>query len=449
MGPVKTRRKLLQNAAPVPRYTSYPTAQHFSARIGPAAYADWLGALPPRAKLSLYFHIPFCQSLCWYCGCTTKAAQRHDPVTSYLAVLAGEVAAVAARVPAGHEVAHIHWGGGTPNILTADDIRALNATIRGAFKIAQDAEFAVEIDPRHIEADQVAAFASAGVTRVSLGVQDFDPSVQEAINRTQSFDATKRAAELFREAGIASLNIDLVYGLPHQTRESVERTIEQVLTLDPDRIAVFGYAHLPARFSHQKLIDESVLPDVVERFGQSQRMARRLAAAGYVRVGLDHYARPRDALAAKPLKRNFQGYSTETADALLGFGASAIGQLPQGYVQNAVSSGEYAAKITSHGLATVRGLELTAEDGIRAFAIEKLMCDLVFSSAELICKFGAAALPIVEEADALVDSDREGFVERTADGFRVTEHGRPFVRTICSCFDAYLGQTPAQYSLAV
>jgi oxygen-independent coproporphyrinogen III oxidase len=449
MGPAATRKILLGNSAPVPRYTSYPTAQHFSPRIGSAAYADWLAHLPQHTKLSLYFHIPFCQTLCWYCGCNTKAVRRHEPVTGYLAVLAKEVASVAARVPADHEVAHIHWGGGTPNILSPDDIRQLDTTVRSAFKVAKDVEFGVEIDPRHIEAGQVAAFAAAGVTRVSLGVQDFDPAVQEAISRHQSFEDTKRAADLFRAAGVASVNIDLVYGLPHQTRESVERTIEQVLTLNPDRIAVFGYAHLPARFSHQKMIEDAALPDLVERFGQSQRMARRLAAAGFVRIGLDHYAQPHDPLAAKPLKRNFQGYTTEDAEVLLGFGASAIGQLPQGYVQNAVSTGEYTARINSNGLATVRGLELSPSDRIRAYVIEKLMCDLVFSSSELIYKFGQEALPLSEEADALVDSDREGLVERTADGFRVTERGRPFVRTICACFDAYLNHTPAQYSLAV
>lgn len=440
---------VMRHSNPVPRYTSYPTATHFSSDIGPLEYGDWLGEIPSRAKLSLYVHIPFCERLCWYCGCSTKAVNKYDPVKAYVGLLREEMSAVGALIPDDHKVTHIHWGGGTPNILRPADILSVAATIRRAFCVADDAEFAVEIDPRGIDACNVAAFAIAGVNRVSIGVQDFDVSVQEAINRQQSFETTKCAVDLFRAEGIGSVNVDLVYGLPHQTRTSVTRTIEQVLTLRPERIAVFGYAHIPSRMRHQVVIDEASLPDVVERFAQSQRIARLLKVAGYESVGLDHYALPSDRLAQGHVQRNFQGYTTDDADALIGLGASAIGRLPRGYVQNAVSAGEYGALIRERGLATKKGLALSDDDRLRAHVIETLMCRFEFSASELRQRFGAAAEAIISEANEVIDSDREGFIERTADGFCVTPLGRPFVRAVCACFDAHLGSKPAQHALAV
>ena len=436
-------------SAPVPRYTSYPTAPHFSPAITPADYASWLSALTPGAALSLYVHFPFCHQLCWYCGCNTKAVRRHEPVAEYASALEREIEMVGALVPSEHGVSHIHWGGGSPNTLEPDEIMTIANRIRSQFKILPDAEFAVEIDPRSLSDEQVTAFAESGVNRISLGVQDFEENVQAAINRIQSFADTKRVVDMFRARGVASINIDLVYGLPHQTRQSVQRTIEKVLELAPDRIAIFGYAHLPARLKHQRLIDEKALPGIVERFGQSKRLARILSAAGYVGIGLDHYARPADRLAGEHVRRNFQGYTTDKSDALIGFGASAIGQLPQGFVQNAVAAGSYQAMIGAGGLATVRGVRLTADDRVRAATIERLMCDFDFSKSELAARFGPEAGPVIEEAEALIDADQDGLVRVTADGFEVTDFGKPFVRTICSVFDAHLGKKPAQHALAV
>lgn len=436
-------------SAPAPRYTSYPTAQQFSPAVQSAQYAEWLSQLSDDAKLSIYCHIPYCQSLCWYCGCTTKALRRYDPITTYMEPLQAELANVAALVPLNHEVTHIHWGGGTPNILNADDITRLAASIRRLYRIAADAEFAVEIDPRHLDPDQVAAFGHAGVNRISVGVQDFDPAVQAAINREQTFEMTQRAISMFRDQGIRSINADLVYGLPHQTSDSVARTIEQVLTLRPDRIATFGYAHLPSRLVHQRLIDNAALPGAVERFAQSQLLAKSLTQAGYIRVGMDHFALPTDHLASKTLKRNFQGYSTEQADALLGFGASAIGQLPQGFVQNATATGEYIAKIGQSRLATVRGVALTEDDRARGAAIEQLMCQMEFNHAPLIARYGAAATPVLEIANNLIASDTNGFVAATPDGFAITPAGRPFVRTICTAFDRYFQPAGAVAAMAV
>ncbi|MCP4780551.1 MAG: oxygen-independent coproporphyrinogen III oxidase [Hyphomicrobium sp.] len=436
-------------SAPVPRYTSYPTAPHFSDAVGHKEYAAWLTALTERARLSLYLHIPFCDAMCWYCGCSTKAVRRYEPVANYLQTLMAEIAGVSSRVPRTHRVTHIHWGGGSPNVLSSKHISDLAEGMRTHFNVGDDAEFAIEVDPRGLSGDRIAAFAQASVTRVSIGVQDFDPKVQAAINRLQSFETTKRVVEMFREQGIAAINIDLVYGLPHQTRDSVTRTIKQVLALEPNRIATFGYAHLPSRLKHQRVIDQSTLPDVVERFAQSNRLVDMLAAAGYVRIGLDHFARADDPLSTGPVRRNFQGYTSDAADALIGLGASAIGRLPEGYAQNSVPVADYERRINEHGLATARGVALTPDDRMRAFVIERLMCDLLLPATELRRRYGQSAALILEEAAALIEADQDRLVERDGDGFRITPRGRPFVRTIAACFDTYLGAEQARHSLGV
>ena len=311
---------IARHAAALPRYTSYPTANHFTGEVGPADYRAWLPGLDAAAPISLYLHIPFCQQLCWYCACNTKATRRYEPVTEYLALLDTEIAAVAALLHARPEIAHLHWGGGSPDILHARDILRLGDALRGRFNLRPDAEFAVEVDPRLLKAEQADSFARIGVNRVSIGVQDFDPSVQDAIGRHQGYDVTRAAIDSFRDRGVRSINVDLVYGLPRQTEDSVARTLEQVLTLAPDRIAIFGYAHLPQRMRHQQLIDQNELPGATHRFAQSNRLASILSEAGYVQLGLDHFARGDDPLARKPLARNFQGYTTDSADVLIGLG---------------------------------------------------------------------------------------------------------------------------------
>jgi oxygen-independent coproporphyrinogen III oxidase len=428
-------------SAPLPRYTSYPTAQQFTPRVGKFEYAKSLQNLSPATVLSLYIHIPFCSELCWYCGCSTKAVESREPIRAYLDTLKIEMTKVAAFLQA-PRVTHLHWGGGTPNILTASEIGELAKTVRNLFTISPSAEFAVEIDPRSFSSDQAEAFADAGVNRISVGVQDFDPAVQKAINRVQSFEVTERAVSSIRAAGIAAINIDLVYGLPHQTRQSVERTVAEVIRLEPDRIALFGYAHLPSRARHQSLIDESALPDIVERFAQSRRAERLLEAAGYIAIGLDHFAKPRDPLSSGRVRRNFQGYTTDEAEVLLGLGASAISKLPDGYFQNAAPRQDYLRRILDSGLATSRGVLLTEEDGVRAFVIERLMCTHEFSKRAIIEKFGKAAEPVIDDADNLLLSENEGLIERSGDGFRLTPKGKPFVRSVAACFDAYLHSTP-------
>ncbi|HML43853.1 MAG TPA: oxygen-independent coproporphyrinogen III oxidase [Hyphomicrobium zavarzinii] len=438
-------------AAPVPRYTSYPTANHFSAAVTAEDYRRWLRELPQDAALSLYVHIPYCRELCWYCGCSTKATQRYAPVGDYLAPLFAEIEAAAALVPPGHRVTHIHWGGGSPDILKPADIRRLGTLMRGQFSFAPTAEFAVEIDPRLLSEEQADAFAEIGVNRVSIGVQDFDMAVQRSIGRMQSFETTSKAVGLFRERGIRSINVDLVYGLPRQTEESASRTLVQVLELAPDRVAVFGYAHLPDRLKHQRLIDESTLPGPVERFAQAQLIARHLTDAGYAQLGIDHFARPSDHLATGRLARNFQGYTTDQADALLGFGASAISRLPQGFAQNAVAVDDYGRRVGTDGLATARGHAMHGDDEMRASLIEQLMCEFSVSWPDLARRFGAGVEQLRREAEDLARNDADAFVDLHEDGLRVTEKGRPFVRMVCARFDPYLSAEVKQrrHALAV
>jgi oxygen-independent coproporphyrinogen-3 oxidase len=440
---------------PVPRYTSYPTAPHFHAGIREAEYGAWLEGLPGEADLSLYMHIPFCDSLCWFCGCHTRITRRYEPVGLYLGALIREIGMAAARVPKGAKVSQIHWGGGSPTMLSPDDIRRLGSATREAFSLKPDCEFAVEIDPRGLDQARIDALAEIGLTRVSLGVQDFDPKVQWAINREQSFEETERVALGFRAHGVTSLNIDAIYGLPHQTEARLLATLEKVVSLEPDRIALFGYAHVPWMKKHQEMIPPEALPGIEERFAQAESAARFLVGAGYRRVGIDHFAKPSDALAIAArtgrLKRNFQGYTVDPADALIGFGASAISSLPGGYVQNEPTTGRYLALVSEGKLPIARGLALTEEDRLRRAVIEALMCQMELDERVLARSAAPESLKaeIRAEMDGFRDEARRGWVIRTRDGLIVTEAGRPFLRLIAARFDAYLAQAAGRHSVAV
>lgn len=439
-----------RHAAPVPRYTSYPTAAQFTDRVGRDDATAWIGAIPEGATLSLYAHIPFCAKLCWYCACNMKVANNYEPVERYLGFLAAEIGKVAELAPQSlGPVVHIHWGGGSPSILAPADIQRLAGRMQDLFPVSDTVEFAVEIDPRGLDRDQVRAFKSAGVNRVSIGVQDFDPAVQAAINRPQSFETTRQAVDMLRDAGITGINIDLVYGLPHQKRAGVEQTLEQVLELDPDRVAMFGFAYLPERIRHQRLILPRDLPGPVDRLGQANRVARVLDRHGYVRIGLDHFAKPSDAIAKGTVHRNFQGYTTDPADVLIGFGSSAVSHFPGGFTQNAPGIADYERRVASDGIATVRGVALTEDDRMRSYVIERLMCNLSFSSDELRRRYGEAAAPLLEIGELLIEGDTDGIVMRSPEGFIVTEKGRPFVRSISACFDAYLETSTARHSAGV
>jgi oxygen-independent coproporphyrinogen-3 oxidase len=448
------RKSLIRkHAAAAPRYTSYPTAPHFHAGVDGETYRGWLQALDPAGELSLYVHIPFCDTLCWFCGCHTKHTLRYEPVAAYLTSLEQEIATVASLVPKGSRVTSIQWGGGSPTILEPADITRLGKWLKDGFGRDPGCEFGIEIDPRGMTREKIAAMRGAGCNRASIGVQDFDPAVQKAVNRIQSYEETRDIVEALREVGVEAINIDCMYGLPGQTRESVAATVEQVLSLRPSRIAMFGYAHVPWLKPHMKLLDEAALPGPEERFAQANRAGALISAAGYVRIGLDHFALPGDpmaqALEGGALKRNFQGYTTDTAPALIGFGASAIGRLPQGYVQNAPANHDYARRVAAGGLATVRGIALTDDDRMRGYAIERLMCEHRLIRDELLEKFPDLADELLSEIEYLADNDPDRLIERTGEGFEVTATGRPFVRAICASFDPYFAKGIARHSAAV
>ncbi len=435
----------------VPRYTSYPTAVQFGPEVGAATYAEWLADLPPRAPVSLYLHVPFCAELCLYCGCNTTVVRRYGPVEAYVALLEREIAAVSA-IAGARAVTHLHWGGGSPTMLSLPDFGRLTALLRAEFRFAADAEIAVEIDPRTVTHGHASVLAELGITRASFGVQDFDARVQRAIGRVQSFEQTLRVVEWFREAGTAGINLDLMYGLPYQTVATLEQTIARALKLDPDRIALFGYAHVPWMKRHQRLIAEAALPGTAERFAQSQAAAEMLVGAGYVPIGLDHFARRDDSLARRQrggrLHRNFQGYTTDESEILIGFGTSAIGSLPQGYVQNAATSVAYRAAIGAGTLATSRGVALSAEDRLRRDVISSLMCNLRLDLAEICAAHGIGIDHFAAEISRLDEFAKEGLVERAGARISLPEHARPFVRTVCAVFDQYLASGATRYSRA-
>ncbi|WP_136656507.1 oxygen-independent coproporphyrinogen III oxidase [Nitratireductor sp. XY-223] len=439
---------------PTPRYTSYPTAPHFRGDFDDATYRAWLKALPRGSSVSLYVHIPFCDRLCWFCGCTTKQTRQYKPIERYLQSLYKEISTVGGLMGELTEVTALHLGGGSPTMLEPADFAALRSAIDMHFDVSPNAEISIEMDPNDLNEEKYDAMAEFGVTRASLGVQDFDPKVQAAINRPQTFRQTRTVVEVMRARGVASVNLDMLYGLPHQSLATIDDTVAKVRSLKPDRVALFGYAHVPWMKKHQTMIDESVLPDVGERFAQASRAAELLTENGYRRIGMDHFARRHDALSRAEsdgsLSRNFQGYTTDDADALIGLGASSIGRLPQGYVQNTPSTHDYQRRVDAEGgLATVRGLELSQDDTMRGWLIERLMCDFGFSGDELRSRFGQPAETVLEEADALVKSDGHDLFVKDAGAYRVTETGRPYVRTIAAEFDRYLRKGTARHSVSV
>lgn len=424
----------------VPRYTSYPTAPHFSPEVGEETYGSWLSALPPT-NASLYLHVPFCRAMCWYCGCHTTVAAREAPVTRYLDCLAREIDLVARTAAGPLTVTHVHFGGGTPTLMPAEQMRALMRQLRDLFHVSTDAEIAIEIDPRALAPDMARALGACGFNRASLGVQSFDLEVQRAINRVQSFEQTEAALRSLRAQGIERINFDLIYGLPRQTVRSCLGTLKRALELRPDRFAVFGYAHVPSFKPHQRKIDGAALPDSEARFAQSRAIAEALAQAGYVEIGLDHFALPDDplALAARShrLHRNFQGYTTDEAEVLIGLGASAIGRMPQGFVQNEVRIPAYERLVGEGRLPVARGYSFSGDDRLRAEVIERLMCDHRADLGAICRRFGADPSGLLAEA-RLEPFLADGLVKR--DGLRISvqPHARPLVRSIAAAFDAHL-----------
>jgi len=427
--------------ARVPRYTSYPTAAVFSPQTGAAFQAASLAGLDPHTPVSVYVHIPFCERLCWFCACHTQGTQTLAPVEGYIETLEAELALLRRTLPQGLQMGQLHWGGGTPTILPPALIHRLARAIRGVFEPAEGFEFSVEIDPTMVDRAKIDALAIEGLTRASIGIQDFAPEVQAAIGRDQPFEVTQACVADLRAAGITSLNTDLVYGLPHQTEARIADTVEKVLTFAPDRVALFGYAHVPWVSKRQKLIDESALPGDVVRYHLAAFAAERFGQAGLQAIGIDHFARPEDALAkaqaAGRLRRNFQGYTTDGCQTLIGLGASSISRFPGGYVQNAPATAAYIQRTSAGEFAGSRGYAMAGEDAPRARAIEFLMCDFRLDLADLRREFGpgAAALsPILKQVAARFGS----LVSQKGDRLAILPDGRPLTRIVASMFDTHV-----------
>lgn len=438
---------------PVPRYTSYPTAPHFSPEVTPGRYARWLAGLADDTALSVYLHVPFCASLCLFCACHTTVARRVEPLLAYADGLLAEIDLIAGLIGRPLPVAHVHWGGGTPTALPPDALRAVMDRLRARFTLTPSAEIAIEVDPRTLTPDHVEALAAMGTNRVSLGVQDFNPSVQQAIGRMQSFDLTARCVDDLRAAGIGAINLDLIYGLPRQTTDSVADTVARAMSLGPARAAVFGYAHVPWMKKHQALLTEAELPGAAERFAQRGAVQETILARGYVPAGLDHFAHPTDAMAIaatdQRLKRNFQGYTTDQAPVLIGLGASSIGSLPDGYVQNHPGVPAWRDAIRAGTPATARGIALTPEDRLRRAVIEAIMCHGATDLGDVAARFGACPATLMSAGPALHGLAEDGLIRWSGYQLSVTERGRPFLRNVAAAFDTRLESGPGRHSAAV
>ena len=436
-----------------PRYTSYPTAVQFTPEVTSEVYKCWLGDLPQDQAVSLYLHIPFCSRLCWYCGCNTRAVNRHEPVRDYVTYLLRENAMLAMALPGRMKVDAVHLGGGTPNMLTPDELDLIFGTLKATYDFSSDAEIAAELDPEILTRDWVKAAAANGLSRASLGVQNLAPEVQAAVNRVEHFSHIANCVSWLREFGVASINMDLMYGLPKQTVANTLDTVREILTVRPERLALFGYAHVPWMKSHQQLIKDEDLPGAAERLDQSEAAAELLVSEGYVRIGLDHFALPTDTLTKAQsegrMHRNFQGYTTDEAKILLGLGASAIDNLPQGFTQNVTAELGWRAAIDKGDLPIARGVALTDDDKFRGEIIERLMCDFEVDLAEVCAAYGRNLDDIANTRPGLQDLAADGLLTLNGDRLIVTEAGKLVVRTICALFDVYFAPEGGRHSKAL
>ena len=431
---------------PGPRYTSYPTAPVWHESFGPEDFATEISrtnTLSDPAPLSLYLHIPFCNTLCYFCGCHMLVTKNNGKMAQYVACLDQEISLIADQLARGRPVHQVQWGGGTPNYLADELIARLVEVVKSRFVIAPDAEIGIEIDPRDVRAGQIHVIRQQGFNRISLGVQDFDPRVQEAVNRVQTEALTRRIVGECRAAGFQSVNIDLMYGLPFQTVDTFSRTLTTLIDIGPDRVAVFNYAHVPSLKKHQRLIPVEALPPPNEKLRLLKLAIERLTEAGYVYIGMDHFARPDDELCqaqrAKSLHRNFQGYTTKAGCDLYAFGASAISMFGNCYAQNLREIGDYERAVRAGRLPTGRGYRLNGDDRLRRHVITRLLCDLEVRKATVEQEFRIDFDDyFATELHTLGRYANEGLIELRPDRLVVTALGRLLVRNLAMEFDAYL-----------
>lgn len=439
--------------ARAPRYTSYPTAPMFRTDGMEENWPNWLRDLDPGKPISLYLHVPFCQEVCWYCACNMKLGRNEAILDDYATVLKQEICQTARALPGRMNVGHIHWGGGTPTAIGAHRLARIMTQVFRQFNVLPDAEVAVELDPRTFDPESAPILRRMGVTRASLGVQTFDEKVQNAINRIQPFAKVMETVDALQEAGITKLNFDMMYGLPYQTGSVLSDDIDLALSLSPDRVSLFGYAHVPWVAKRQKRLPEAALPDSDARLDAAFTSHRQIIRSGYVPIGLDHYALPADsmvaALADKTLRRNFQGYTTDQADTMLGFGASAIGKTPQGFAQNALDTRGWKRRVEAGRHAVVKGLSLTEDDRLRGAVIEEIMCQMCCDVAAVLRRFGRDADTLDAEIAALDYLEQAGVVSVFNRQIRVQNSARPALRLVAAAFDAYRDPAASQTRHAV
>lgn len=437
----------------LPRYTSYPTAVAFETAAGEAEARDWLGNTRADQTISAYVHVPFCRRLCWYCGCHTSVFHEYDRVRAFFQTLMLEVDLWADAIGPHAGAAHLHFGGGSPNALSPDDFLALVRHMTDRFALRPGAEVAAELDPGMLSDAFIDAAGEAGVTRVSLGVQTFDPDVQARVNRIQPFDMVAAANGRLRRAGVSAINFDLMYGLPGQTPENVAASAEAAVSLRPDRVAVFGYAHVPWMKKHQVMIKEADLADGDGRWAQAEAADEVLRAAGYVRIGLDHYALPDDPLAVAAasgrLRRNFQGYTDDPAPVLAPIGPSSIGRFAEGFVQNAAATDVWGREVEAGRLPVARRLAVTPEDELRAAVIERLMCDLTVDVGEVCRAFGFGTAVLDEAIAAAAGLQADGLCRVMERRVTIPAEAHRVMRVVAACFDARLPVAASRHARAV
>lgn len=426
--------------AKVPRYTSYPPANHFQNGIGQRNQMEWLSAVEEGEEVSVYVHIPFCKRLCWFCACRTQGTQTMRPVAAYVDILLKEITAVVAHLPEGVSMGRLHLGGGTPTILTPEMMGKLLDAVFDAFTPSEDFEFSVEIDPTEASPNVLGTLVDYGMNRASIGVQDFDPEVQAAIGRLQSLEQTWDVVTYLRGRGVEAINLDLLYGLPFQTEESFRTTLDHVIDMDPDRLAIYGYAHVPWMSKRQVLIKEETLPDAMARFGLAQIAHDVLTGKGYMPVGIDHFAKVTDSLyhadQTGGLRRNFQGYTYDPSATLIGFGASAISKFRGGYQQNAAATSAYQERVLVSGFAGHKGYRMTAIDDVVAAMIEELMCRFSFPTTALQERFPKHRAAIRSAAVSLVAKYPDVFA-LTAGGLEMRAGTYALVRVVARYVDRF------------
>ena len=426
--------------ARVPRYTSYPTATRFGTEITADIHSNWINRIQAGSSISLYMHFPFCRRLCWFCACRTQGVSSLSPVEHYVDVIIHELELAARSLPSSVKLSHLHWGGGTPTLLSPSMMNRLSDELRKIFIFDDDLEFSVEIDPTELDQERCNMLKKIGMTRASVGIQDFDIEIQRIIGREQSYVQTQTAIEMLRAAGITSINADIVFGLPDQTPERLSDTVQKLLSLTPDRVALYGYAHVPWMAKRQALIPEEKLPSPVERLKLFETAQEMFLWDGYDAIGIDHFARPNDSMTkaaqAGRLRRNFQGYTTDTSDVLLGLGASSISKFPQGFSQNMASTSTYSKTISENQFATYRGHGLSYDDKLRARLIEMIMCYFQVDLNAIRSEFNIAQSALDAMLAPIVNK-YEGLISLAHDHMTIAEKARPLARMIAREFDAY------------